>query len=375
MHLRTVGISRCFGSKCKNSLSSTHKGKWKPPPILRKETRKLLETHELSNLLSASRSEVEDLLSKVRTVSWNNFGKKIHFYAPTFLPYKSAYTSTPSLFPSISITGTSCSLRCAHCNGKMLETMIPVDSPSGLVELCQRIEKDGGVGCLVSGGCRPDGSVPLEPFVDAIGEVKRRTGLTVVVHTGVLNIEMARRLADARIDAALIDIIGSNETIREIYRLDARVEDYENSMQAFHDSNVPFVPHVLVGLHYGQLKGELKALQAISKHDPAALIFIAFIPIRGTSMEVFSPPDPFDVAKVMISARSLMPNIPHALGCARPTSEHRKETDVLAVRAGINAIAFPTDEAILTARNLGLQTCFSSMCCSQVYSDMLKIRS
>lgn len=328
---------------------------------------------EASKLLHASQSEVEDLLDKVRTVSWKNFGKRIHFYVPSFLPYKSMYASRRAFFPSISVTGNSCSLRCAHCDGKLLETMMPVDSPGGLVDLCRRIEKDGGVGCLVSGGCRSDGSVPLEPFVDAIGEVKRRTGLTVVVHSGVVDVEMAQRLAEAGVDAALIDIIGSNETIREIYRLDARVEDYEYSMKAFHDSNVPFVPHVLVGLHYGRLKGELNALQVISKYDPAALIFIAFIPIRGTSMEVYSPPDPFDVARVMVAARSLMPNTPHALGCARPTSEHRKKTDVLAVRAGVNAIAFPTDEAVLAARNMGLETIFSSMCCSQVYSDMLKI--
>jgi len=344
-------------------------------PPLKMEHRSLLQTSNLSKILDATPDEIENLLDKARAVSWNTLGKKIYFYAPTFLPYTSTNSSrTPSLFPSISVTGNTCSLKCAHCNGKMLETMIPVGSAKGLIELCQRIKKDGGVGCLISGGCRPDGSVPLENFVGAIAEIKRETGLTVVVHTGVVGEEMAQELAKSRIDTALIDIIGSDDTIREIYQLDARVEDYENSMKALHDAGVSFVPHVLVGLHYGKLKGELRALQTISKYQPAALIFIAFIPIRGTSMENIAPPDPFDVAKVMIAARSLMPSIPHALGCARPTSEHRKKTDVLAVRAGINGIAFPTDEAISTARSLGLETSFSSMCCSQVYSDLPKIQ-
>ena len=330
----------------------------------------------LSQIFYATPENIEKLIDGSRATSWKTFGKKIYFYTPTFLPYKSTSTSyTPNPFPSISVTGNKCSLKCAHCSGKMLETMIPVESGNNLIELCRRIEKDGGVGCLISGGCRPDGSVPLENFVEAIRKIKRETNLTVVVHTGVLSDKMAHQLANANIDAALMDVIGSNETIQEIYQLNARVEDYERSMEALNRAGIPFVPHVLVGLHYGRLRGELEALRTISTHDPVALIFIAFIPIRGTSMENISPPDPIDIARVMVAARSLMPSIPHALGCARPTSDHRKKTDVLAVQAGVNAIAFPTDEAISTAKSFGLKTHYSSMCCSQAYADLLKISS
>jgi len=333
-----------------------------------------LDDSILSEIFHATPGNIGKLIDGARTTSWKTFGKKIYFYTPTFLPYKSTSTSyTPNPFPSISVTGNKCSLKCAHCNGKMLETMISVDSGKDLVELCKRIEKEGGVGCLISGGCRPDGSVPLENFVEAIRKIKRETNLTVVVHTGVLSGDMAQQLANANIDAALMDIIGSNETIQEIYQLNARVEDYERSMEALNRAGIPFVPHVLIGLHYGKLRGELEALRTISEHDPAGLIFIAFIPIRGTPMENVLPPDPIDIARVMVAARSFMPRIPHALGCARPTSDHRKKTDVLAVQAGVNAIAFPADEAISAAKSIGLETYFSSMCCSQVYSDLPKI--
>jgi hypothetical protein len=338
------------------------------------ESESLLQN--ISEILEATPQEIGNLLERASASSWSIFGRKIYFYIPTFLPYASDYNSSKrDLFPSISVTGNSCSLRCAHCNGKMLETMIPVTSGKELVELCRKIDGEGGVGCLVSGGCRPDGSVPIEGFVEALSEVKRQTDLTVVVHTGVLNEETARQLARARIDAALIDIIGSDDTIKEIYKLNARVEDYKSSLKALHNSGVSFVPHVLVGLHYGKLMGEMRALEMIAEYDPSGLIFIAFIPIRGTPMERVVAPDPFDVARVMIAARRLMPNIPHALGCARPTSEHRKETDVLAVQGGINAIAFPSDEAVSKAKSLGLETHFSSMCCSQVYSDIFSLQS
>ncbi|MDH5460016.1 MAG: hypothetical protein OEW71_03150 [Candidatus Bathyarchaeota archaeon] len=53
----------------------------------------------------------------------------------------------------------------------------------------------------------------------------------------------------------------------------------------------------------------------------------------------------------------------------RPKGKHRIETDILAIKAGVNAIAFPTEEAIKTAEKFGYETTFSSLCCSHIYSD------
>lgn len=295
---------------------------------------------------------------------------KIRFYAPSFIYYKTNYFhSVPNAFPSISITGSSCALNCQHCSGKVLETMTPALNPEELVDLCKRLKADGAVGCLISGGCLTDGSVPIDSFVDAIAEVKEKLGLTVVTHTGVVDFSTAQRLKEAGVDAALIDIIGSDETIREVYHLDVSVEDFERSLQAFHESEIPFVPHVLVGLHYGKLKGELKALKMISRYSPSAVITIAFMPIRGTPMEGVIPPEPEDIVRVLATARLLMPETPLALGCMRPKGEHRTRTDMLAVVAGVDAIAFPAEEAIKLAETMNLELSFSSLCCSQIFVD------
>ena len=119
----------------------------------------------------------------------------------------------------------------------------------------------------------------------------------------------------------------------------------------------------------GKLKGELNALRMISKYSPSALIIIAFMPIRGTPMENVKPPTPLDIAKIIVIGRLMFPSVPLALGCMRPKGKHRIETDILAIRAGVNAIAFPTEEAIMEAERLGYQFCFSSLCCSQVYCE------
>jgi uncharacterized radical SAM superfamily protein len=56
----------------------------------------------------------------------------------------------------------------------------------------------------------------------------------------------------------------------------------------------------------------------------------------------------------------------------RPKGKHREKTDVSAIRAGVNAIAFPTEEAIRLAKSLGYDVSFSSLCCSQIFEDLTK---
>jgi uncharacterized radical SAM superfamily protein len=295
----------------------------------------------------------------------------IRFYAPSFTYYKTnSYHSSPTHFPTISVTGSGCALNCKHCGSSVLETMYPVKSSEELFELCVQLKKKGALGCLISGGCLPNGSVPINKFIDGITRVKRNLGLTVLVHTGIIDETTALALAKAGVDSALVDVIGSDNTIREIYRLNMRVKDYSRSLSALQDSGVPFVPHVIVGLHYGKLEGEFQALQMIRNYSPSALVIIAFMPIHGTEMEHIDPPKPLEIAKVIASARLMFPNTPLALGCMRPKGRHRVETDIMAVKAGVDAIAFPTEEAVNFAQQNGRTVAFSPLCCSQTFVDL-----
>jgi uncharacterized radical SAM superfamily protein len=312
----------------------------------------------------------KDLASLVNRGYFSNRSGKIRFYVPSFVYYKSKYfLSPPNAFQSISITGSSCALKCKHCNGKVLDSMFHALTPEELFGLCLKLKNDGAVGCLISGGCLPEGSVPISKFLDVIAQIKKKLGLIIITHTGLIDYSTAKRLKVAGVDAALIDIIGSDETIREVYHLDVSVEDYDRSLKAFHKSGIPFIPHVLVGLHYGELKGELDAIKMISRYSPSAVIIIAFMPIRGTPMEKVIPPEPEDITRVLLSSRLLMSEIPLVLGCMRPKGVHRINTDLLAIRAGVDAIAFPVEEAIQLAESMNLETSFSPLCCSQIFED------
>ena len=315
-------------------------------------------------------SDLNRLLKISSEIRRKNFGNTIKFYAPSFLHYQNAYFNTPkNNFPSISITGTSCTLMCKHCNTQILKTMIPATTPKKLIEVCRRLNEQGSKGCLISGGCLPDGSMPIEKFLGAITQVKKEYDLTIALHTGIISHKVANGLKEAGVDSVLIDIIGSDDTIKEIYKLDVTVKNYEASLKALHDSKHHFIPHVIVGLHYGKLKGELTALKMIAKYKPSALVIIALTPLRNTLMKGVKPPTSQDIAEILTTARIMFPDTPIALGCMRPTGKHRIETDKLAIASGVNAIAFPDESVIEYAKASGINIEFLSVCCSQIYEN------
>jgi lipoyl synthase len=315
----------------------------------------------------------KDLLNLLDSGAFKPRSNQIRFYAPSFTYYKTKhFCSSTSAFPTISVTGNACSLNCRHCGGKVLETMHPALSPPELFELGLKLKRNGAVGYLVSGGCLTDGSVPLDAFVPVLARFKRELGLTVFVHTGIIRPETAVALKAAEVDAALIDVIGSPETVEKVFNLKVTVQDYADSLAALEKAKLPLVPHVIVGLNEGRLDGELRALQMIQHVKIAALVIIAFMPIRGTAMEHTSPPKPADIAKVAAAARQMFPETPLVLGCMRPKGRNRGETDVLALKAGVDAVAFPSEEAVEYAKSKGYKTAFSSYCCAQMYMDFSK---
>ena len=312
----------------------------------------------------------KELLALLDSSTFKPRNNTIRFYAPSFTYYKTKhYCSSTTTFPTISVTGNACALNCKHCGGKVLETMHPVLSPKELFELGLKLKENGAKGCLVSGGCLPDGSVPLDEFVPVLGRFKRELGLSVFVHTGIITQGTAVALKDAGVDAALIDVIGSDETVAKIYNLNMSVQNYADSLKALQEAKLYLVPHVIVGLNEGKLDGELKALQMIRQVKPSALVIIAFMPIHGTTMAKTPPPKPIDIAKVTAMARQMFPETPLVLGCMRPKGKSRSETDILALKAGVDAVAFPSEEAVEYTKSKGYKTAFSSYCCAQMYVD------
>jgi len=306
---------------------------------------------------------LEELLARAWELRKRNFRDVLHLSAPSLKRYSTErYSNKPHAFVSVSITGSECALRCKHCGGRLLESMLQVSSPEELVELGRRLAERGSEGVLVSGGADARGCVPLRGFEDALREL-RRMGLRVIVHSGIVGREEAEALRRAGVEQVLLDVIGSAETAREVYHLSAQPEDYLRSMLYLREAGIKIAPHVVVGLHAGRVAGEYRALELIARAGAEAVVVVALSPMRGTRYEHVQPPAPEDVARVVAAARLLNPRAMLSLGCARAPAE-KVRIETLAIDAGVNTIAYPTEDAMEHAERRGLELVFSELCCT-----------
>jgi uncharacterized radical SAM superfamily protein len=301
-----------------------------------------------------------------------SFADEIFFFTPSLKHYEGDEVATPSeaRFVPVSVTGCSCGLMCDHCKARILESMHPVASPDAFRELGARLARRGVEGILLTGGSDRAGVVPLRPYADAIRALKGEHGLTVIVHTGLIGAEEARVLAAAGVDAAMIDMIGADETIRSVYHLDARVSDFEASLRALCDAGVPTAPHVVIGIHYGEILGERRALEVISNLPIASLVIVVLSPLPGTPMQRVRPLRGVDLAPLFAEARMAFPTTPVLLGCARPEGREKRRIDEAALLAGFNGIAFPADGIVAAAGRLGFRPVFSTDCCALIFRDL-----
>lgn len=307
--------------------------------------------------------DFQALLDKARELSWKIHGRRLQF----FIPGQMYYMGERGRYPAISLTGTSCALNCDHCHRRLLEEMIPAVEPDRLKAVCRQLEERGNTGVLLSGGSDMRGALPWPKFLESIQWVKRHTRLKLTIHTGLIDEETALALEEVGIDEVLIDVIGSEETLRQVYHLQQDLGVMESSLEALAGTTIPLIPHIVFGLHYGKIKGEMRALEMVAKHPITTLVIVVLKPMRETPMDGVRPPEPEDVARFVAAARLRLPQTPISLSCGRPLGHHRTQTDILALEAGVNRIAMPAEEAVEKARDMGLEVEFHKTCCSKSY--------
>jgi uncharacterized radical SAM superfamily protein len=197
-------------------------------------------------------------------------------------------------------------------------------------------------------------------------------GLKVLVHSGLINRETATGLKGAGVDRVLIDVIGDKNTVRQVYHLNQQPDDYLQSMLFCREAGLNIAPHVVIGLHYGQIRGEWRAMEMIKQAEPETIILVILTPACGTAMADIQPPPIEEVAEVMATARVLNPGTPITLGCARPPGQYKRQVEIKAVDCGVNGIAYPDEATVTYAKSKGLKTMFTEECCSLI---VRKIRS
>lgn len=263
----------------------------------------------------------------------------------------------PTLTESITLTGESCALNCAHCGGHYLKGMrsVPEIKAQGFSN-----SKYPFRSALISGGCTLEGKVPFTQQLDFLHKLKQDVRLNF--HVGLLDGEEILLLKDLA-NVVSFDFVGDSETIEEVYGLRKGLEDYRRVYQALREV-VTVLPHITLGLRGGQWGGEEKALDALEELGLDGLIFNVFIPTPGTRYAQKLPLPVEEVIRFLARARMRFPDISLALGCMRPKGKYRQILDEAAVALGLNRLVMPTPGARRLAGELGLRVVRGEECCA-----------
>lgn len=271
----------------------------------------------------------------------------------------------PVHWPAISITGGACELQCDHCKANILKPMNAARSPEALWRIANESIAAGAQGFLLTGGSDRENRVDYSPFYDVIRKIKdQHPGISIAAHTALVDVSRARALEQAGIDVAMMDVIGAQDTIEQVYHLEKTVQDFEESLHALRQTGMRVVPHIVLGLHYGQLLGEWSALDIVRRIQADALVLVVLNPVFASRRKTFVTPDVHAMGSFFLEVRKALVTMPVFLGCARPPGLDRMLLDIYAVLTGLNGIAHPSEGIVQLSRQLGKRVSVSSACCS-----------
>ena len=307
------------------------------------------------------------LVAEMERFAPANAQRMVRFSTPTFKEYESTELQScgKNSFPAFSITAGGCALMCDHCEAKILEPMIPAIKPEMLDRKVRHlIETEDLQGFLLSGGSNKRNEIRYTRFYPVIEKLKRDfPQIRVAIHTALTDEAGAKEMEAAGVDVAMLDIIGAEETIREVYHLDRPVDDFEATVAALCATSMQISPHIVIGLHYGRILGEENALDILSRYDTKALVLVVIMPFYAKP-GTFVTPHADEVGRIFLEARRRLPDRQVLLGCARPPGMHKRITDAYAVMAGLDGIAFPADGAVAVADFTGRPFHQAHACCS-----------
>ncbi len=331
----------------------------------------IVENVEPLDGLQLNGSLVQEMENQFAGLQGERVGR-VNFYTPTFKTYATSEISGcgKSAWPAMSITGGDCKLQCDHCKAKILEPMIPVRTPEALWSQVNEQIASGAQGMLLTGGSNYRNEVEYDAFYPVIRKIKNSfPQFKIAMHTALVDMDIARRMEDSGIDAAMMDVIGAQDTISQVYHLRRTVDDFEKTLEYLVSTQMKVVPHIVIGLHYGQLLGEWQALEMIQRHVPQAVVLVVVMPFYAPENRPFATPDSAEVGRFFMDARKALPDVPLLLGCARPPGRVKAEIDSYAVMAGLNGLAHPTDGMVELAVRLSRDVRVTPACCSIAIGD------
>lgn len=292
--------------------------------------------------------------------------KSITFSAPCIKRYETddfPASGTPR-FIALALNGERCALQCDHCGTQMLKALYKVQTPEQFRSLASRMADRGCRGMLLTGGCDPDGTIPLPEFSEAAQEAKQRFGFRYAVHTKLITESFADSAVQCGADLVMLDLVGDDESLRTVYHLAGHsVADVRRSLDIGEQRGLRLAPHILIGISHGRVVGERVALEMLRGRDIASLALVVLTPLRGTPMQGVQVDLPA-VLDLLTQAREMFPQMRITLGCAKTGGKTQRALEEHALQIGFDAIAYPSEGLVEKARAEGYSVTLTEACCA-----------
>ncbi|OQY08943.1 MAG: radical SAM protein [Marinitoga sp. 4572_148] len=253
---------------------------------------------------------------------------------------------------SISLTGTYCYLNCKHCNKHYLENMATINDINSLSDKTS---------LLLSGGMNREIKVPVYNFVEKLKEYKEKYNFKYNLHTGFMDYNELLKIKDIS-DAISFDLVGNKETMVNVYgidKFDKAWETFDNLLKL----NFNVKPHITIGLNGGRLTHEYDVLNKLKRYKNIdEIIFLVFIPTKGSFFENASPPSIDEVYNIFEYTKNTFPDIKLTLGCMHPKGKYRKDLQEKLLFIA-DKIVQPVKHTIDLAIKLNFEITWSYECC------------
>jgi uncharacterized radical SAM superfamily protein len=268
-----------------------------------------------------------------------------------------AFYPLPQFVP-VSLSGTSCALGCQHCAGHYLKAMTAASSPDELWHISHVTEQNGGTGILVSGGSDSMGRIlNLPDMLDVLRRIKSRGKLIIAIHPGLISEHLSGELVDA-CHAAFSDMVGDETTASQVIGA-GTVKAYANTLQLLVTAGIPVTPHLTVGLHFGKIRGEYRAMTLLESLPTRKIVINIICATSNTKFANLPPPDLESVHAFI--AWCVQHGWHPVLGCMRPRGHVDYER--MAIDAGIRDIALPSNNILKTLKSQGHEVQRWPVCC------------
>ncbi|MEM4717399.1 MAG: radical SAM protein [Desulfurococcaceae archaeon] len=185
-------------------------------------------------------------------------------------------------YQAISITGDWCALNCSYCKGRYLRGMIPVDVRN-ISDTLIEMWKNGVKGVLISGGFNKDGRLPIEPYLDGLHEIKRKTDLFISMHSGLIRDKDLLIHLSKVINLVDYEYLWSMEMIQFVKNLKATREIFKESFELAREVGLDIVPHIYAWhpwVSREELRDEIEYFNSVGLERVILLVYIPLRPER-----------------------------------------------------------------------------------------------